>query len=461
MYNKVYDITKFIDKHPGGDIVRLCAGRDGTDLMESYHPTTSQTKALHWLNEYYVGDLVLPSTDKSAAAGAAAAAAAASTGASLPPGTVVANSMPDDRFFRTVRERVEKKLREVGWGRHFYETLALTEVVVTVVLYFITSFLVSQQQSYWWAVAAGILTGRLGFIMHMGNHRAMSSNPKINTVVESIMDLIGGSSRIWSYEHAVAHHLTPNQLWTDNDCSIAEPYLRFHPNIPWKPIHRIQAPATIIAMTIGTAKWYISDIFHLIAGRVGSQSFAVSRADWIQLGFFKSFWFAFHILLPYFYTGSWKFAFLSALLLMAVSAHYLENIFIVNHIQDNLVPDPTLHWAAQQTMGSADWASGSHFWNFFSGGLNHQVVHHLFPSISHYCYPIIAPIVAQTCKEFGLPYHTYDSFPHAWIEMVKYLHRLGQPPSSPLHIAAATLAKPTPIPSVSATQGKAASKKIN
>lgn len=281
----------------------------------------------------------------------------------------------------------------------------------------------------------GILTGRLGFMMHMGNHRGMSSNATINTIVESLMDLIGGSSRIWSYEHAVAHHLTPNLLWTDNDCSIGEPFIRFHPGIPWKPLHRIQAPAVIVAMTIGTAKWYISDIFHLLAGSVGSQKFAVSRGDWIQLAFFKSFWFLLHIVLPYYYHGSIGFAFGSAFVVMAVAAHYLENIFIVNHIQHELIPDPTLHWAQQQTIGSADWAAGSYFWNFISGGLNHQIEHHLFPSISHHCYPAIAPIVEQTCKEFGLPYNNYSSFPSAWWSMFSYLHRLGQPPTSPLHLA--------------------------
>jgi len=38
-----------------------------------------------------------------------------------------------------------------------------------------------------------------------------------------------------------------------------------------------------------------------------------------------------------------------------------------------------------------------------------QVVHHLFPGISHTHYPAIAPIVLQTCKEFGVPYKVYPT----------------------------------------------------
>src|SRR5690606_25129221 len=116
------------------------------------------------------------------------------------------------------------------------------------------------------------------------------------------------------------------------------------------------------------------------------------------------FWFVFHVVFPWAVSGSLSFALTSALLLMGISSQYLENIFIVNHIQDGLVPDPTEHWAVQQIKGTANWASGSFFWNFFSGGLNHQIEHHLFPSISQYCYPAIAPIVKQTCKEFNIPY---------------------------------------------------------
>jgi len=38
-----------------------------------------------------------------------------------------------------------------------------------------------------------------------------------------------------------------------------------------------------------------------------------------------------------------------------------------------------------------------------------QVVHHLFPNVCHTHYPAIAPIVLDTCREFGIPYHVYPS----------------------------------------------------
>lgn len=38
-----------------------------------------------------------------------------------------------------------------------------------------------------------------------------------------------------------------------------------------------------------------------------------------------------------------------------------------------------------------------------------QVVHHLFPNVCHTHYPAIAPIVVDTCREFGIPYKIYPS----------------------------------------------------
>lgn len=36
--NKVLDITSFAERHPGGDIILLAAGKDATVLVETYHP---------------------------------------------------------------------------------------------------------------------------------------------------------------------------------------------------------------------------------------------------------------------------------------------------------------------------------------------------------------------------------------------------------------------------------------
>lgn len=63
-----------------------------------------------------------------------------------------------------------------------------------------------------------------------------------------------------------------------------------------------------------------------------------------------------------------------------------------------------------------------------------QIEHHLFPGISQYHYPAIAPIVEQTCKEFGVPYRTERNFWQAWKAHIRLLKDLGERgEAAPLH----------------------------
>ncbi|RNE94902.1 cytochrome b5-like [Trypanosoma conorhini] len=59
---KVYDVTKFVDQHPGGvDTLTGVAGKDGTDDFNSVgHSDTAKEE----LDKYYIGDLDPNDADK-------------------------------------------------------------------------------------------------------------------------------------------------------------------------------------------------------------------------------------------------------------------------------------------------------------------------------------------------------------------------------------------------------------
>lgn len=70
-------------------------------------------------------------------------------------------------------------------------------------------------------------------------------------------------------------------------------------------------------------------------------------------------------------------------------------------LQDNLSTELAQRdWGVQQVLTSANW--GGVVGNFFTGGLNLQIEHHLFPAISFMHYPAIAAIVADECKKRGI-----------------------------------------------------------
>jgi len=54
-----------------------------------------------------------------------------------------------------------------------------------------------------------------------------------------------------------------------------------------------------------------------------------------------------------------------------------------------------------------------------------QIEHHLFPGVSQYYYPAIAPIVMQACREFNVPYRYERTFVGAFGAHLAYLKSQG------------------------------------
>lgn len=405
----VYDVTDFVPRHPGGGLATLGAGRHATTLFESYHPGASLDRARRALGKQ--GKRV----------GALAPAEREPYG--------------DPAFFDAVRARVDDELRRRGRDYRSFGWALVLEAVVLLTLFVGAWAWRLATGSYLAAVLGGLVVARLGFAMHSGNHAAVARRSVANRLLGTIMDFVGGSSLVWQASHQVSHHGRPNVSGHDNDAEIGAPFLRFHPALRRRAIHRVQTVILGLGMSVGLVKWLVSDLAHLRRGRVTHAAFHVSRGAWFKVLAFKSLWVAMHVVAPIVVLGPLH-GVLTTLVMMAVGAYYMETIFIVNHLQRGLVPRPDAHWAVQQVQGSANWRAGSRAANWISGGLNHQIEHHLFPSMSIYLYPTIAPVVRATCAEFGLPYRDYRGFWSALGQCAGYLHDLGRP--------TAALAAPTP-----------------
>jgi len=213
----------------------LRAGRrDASCLIESYHPGSSIGKVESVLlnRTTYIGPV------------------AADAGAAV-------HARPDDAFFVDVRARVDAYIASQHSHRYAYEFLGLAEAVITFLLYSYACFSVAVYGSWFWTIALGMLTGRMGFLMHLGNHCAVGRKPLHNRLIGWFMDLAGSNATIWGYEHQVAHHVEPNEFHKDYDCEIGNPTIRMHPEIPFAPTQKYQHILIPIAMTIGFFKWSV------------------------------------------------------------------------------------------------------------------------------------------------------------------------------------------------------------
>jgi linoleoyl-CoA desaturase len=83
-------------------------------------------------------------------------------------------------------------------------------------------------------------------------------------------------------------------------------------------------------------------------------------------------------------------------------------------------------WAIHQVEATINFAPDNRLINWYTGGLNYQIEHHLFPKMCHINYPKIAPIVKQVCREFDVTYRVYPTFREALAQHVRSLRWLGQ-----------------------------------
>lgn len=87
-------------------------------------------------------------------------------------------------------------------------------------------------------------------------------------------------------------------------------------------------------------------------------------------------------------------------------------------------------WAVHQVETSVDFARENRAASWLLGGLNFQIEHHLFSRICHVNYPLIAPVVEQTCREFGVEYKHNRTLLSAVRSHYSWLRAMGRAPIS-------------------------------
>lgn len=179
---------------------------------------------------------------------------------------------------------------------------------------------------------------------------------------------------------------------------------------------------------------FFRDLIAMIKAAWGGTKFQpIPRSEWILFFICKLWYLSYNFFIPYLLGVPLKKILMIYIIVSSVASEILVLMFQVNHVTDKAVffnvdkSEKTLEdWAHVQVKGTSNFASGSVFWNFFSGGLNHQIEHHLFPYISHVHYPEISKIVKKTCEEYKIQYNEYDSFLDAINGHLKLLKDLGQ-----------------------------------
>ena len=295
-------------------------------------------------------------------------------------------------------------------------------------------------------VLMGLGTCGIGLtIMHDGNHGAYSKNPKINKLMGFMLTSIGGSAANWRVQHNLLHHTYTNIDEMDEDISRVE-LLRFNPWKERKSMHRFQHIYAWFLYGLMTVGWPVSDIPQFIRYHKRGLMKEDKNFGWsvFKMSFWKVVFVAYMFVLPMILLPvPWWSILLYVLASQFIAGITMATIFQAGHVmEENEYPLPdesgmmTNKWAEHQLRTTSNFANQKRWVTWLMGGLNHQVEHHLFPTICHVHYPAISKIVKQTAEEFGLPYHSHPSFFAAIREHGKMLQKLGSVDVPPVKQAA-------------------------
>ena len=138
--------------------------------------------------------------------------------------------------------------------------------------------------------------------------------------------------------------------------------------------------------------------------------------------------------LPLLITGfTWWQVLLGFFIMHWTAGFIMSTIFQMAHVVEGakqFQPDNEgiIHteWAVNEVLTTSDFARNNWLLNWYAGGLNFQIEHHLFPNICHVHYHNIAPIVEKTANEYGLFYNLKPSFLNALTSHITRLKELGR-----------------------------------
>ena len=82
-------------------------------------------------------------------------------------------------------------------------------------------------------------------------------------------------------------------------------------------------------------------------------------------------------------------------------------------------------WYKHQVTTACNYSIGSPFAYIFSGGLNYQIEHHLFPNVNHCHHSNLQPIVKEVCDKHKVKYKSFKGYFDAFISHCKYIISLG------------------------------------
>lgn len=373
---QVYDATKFVKEHPGGEILTTWAGADATDVFGAFHPD----EAADMLSSMHVGPL----------AGGKSSSVAAE--------------------FRALKMKLSREgMFAASPGYYTYKVcfnlamLAVTVLTCHTIRGYSGAFLGAFMIALFWQ--------QCGWLSHDFLHHQVFVNRRYGDWMGLFLGnvLQGFSVSWWKAKHNT-HHAVPNVMEGVRD---GDPDINTMPFLAWSDAfiegelvglprvmvrwqHLLFLPLLCIART----SWVVQSLLY-VAYKPIDASFRRLEIATLALHYAYMIaicWTCFSL------TESLVFFFVS----QAFGGLLLGTVFTINHNSMAVLDsDAVRHteFAAMQCLTTRN-ISSSLFMDWFTGGLNYQIEHHIYPSLPRHRFGKVAPLVKAICDKHGLPYIT-------------------------------------------------------
>ena len=345
------------------------------------------------------------------------------------------------QFSNVLKKRVNQYFLDNKISQKANAAMVVKTIVMLTIYFLPFAIILTVKMSAWLALflvgIMGVGISGIGMsVMHDGGHGAYAAKAWINNLVGAALYLLGGATLNWRIKHNMLHHTYTNIEGHDEDIR-SRVVLRMSPNAPWYSIHRYQYLYGLFLYSFLTISILLRD-FNLLGdfnkrGLVRQQNANIAL-EYVKLFLSKILYLAFIFGLPLWMTDfAWWQILIGFFVMHMTCGVIMSMVFQLAHVVEEAEypmpgPDGNIEeeWIIHQMRTTVDFARNNPFINWFCGGLNYQVEHHLFPSICHVHYPKIAPIVEQTAKEYGIPYHRMETFGEALGAHIKMLKSLGR-----------------------------------
>src|ERR671920_92458 len=302
-------------------------------------------------------------------------------------------------------------------------TLGLLAVSLTLLLIFDNPWLQLLNAAY-----LAFVFVQISLLAHDCGHRQFSfhASRKNDWATLILGNLLLGVSREWWIDKHNEHHAHPNQIDADPDVDI--PLLAFEVEqaLDKRGLARfvVQYQAYLIfpLSLLQALSMHIKSVRFLIENKAKSTS-----AEALLLGAHFALYFGllFSVLEP-----------LPAMLFIGVHrglfGMYMVSIFAPNHkAMPVLDRDSQLDFLRRQVLTSRN-VIAHPITDFWYGGLNYQIEHHLFPRLPRNKLREAQPIVKDFCRAHAIAYHE-TSVLQSYREILQHLHEVGAPLRKPLH----------------------------